>query len=75
MWRGLRSVGGVNAVAWWAIPIGATFVAILWTALLARRERRRADETWRAKKLAKVGRRLLDTEVPQSNKARQDTQL
>lgn len=61
-------------MAWWAIPVGATLVAILWTALLARRERRRADETWRAKRMAKVGRRLLDTDVPQPKKAQQEPQ-
>lgn len=62
--RAPRTVGPVSALAWWLIPLVATAVAILWTSVLARRERRRSDEEWRARKLAKVGQRLLDTELP-----------
>lgn len=54
----------VSTLAWWAIPLGATFLAIVVTSILARRERRRADESWRAKRFAKNGRKLMDTRVP-----------
>jgi hypothetical protein len=27
---------GVEAIAWWAIPIGATLVAIVWVSLVSR---------------------------------------
>lgn len=50
---------------WWLIPIVAVALAILWTSFLARRERRRADEKWRAQRFAEVGKQLVDTELPQ----------
>lgn len=58
----------MSALAWWLIPIVAVAVAILWTSLLARRERRRADEKWRAQRFVKVGQQLMDTELPQRRK-------
>ncbi|MCB0915233.1 MAG: hypothetical protein H6525_11510 [Actinobacteria bacterium] len=63
----------MDAVAWWLIPVAATLVAIMWTAVLARRERRRADEKWRAKRMAKVGKRLAATELPQPKSTKQDS--
>ncbi|MDQ1246099.1 MAG: hypothetical protein QG597_466 [Actinomycetota bacterium] len=53
---------------WWLIPLVATAVAIVWTAVLARRERRRSDDEWRARKLAAVGQRLMDTPLPSSGR-------
>ncbi len=47
-------------MVWWLVPLVATAVAIVWTAVLRRRERRRADESWRAQRLAKVGGKLID---------------
>lgn len=51
-------------MVWWLIPLVAMATAIIWTALLARRERRRADEKWRAARLAKVGHKLVETTLP-----------
>jgi hypothetical protein len=45
----------MGVLVWLLIPLLAVFVAILWTAWLARRERQRADEDWRAKRLAALG--------------------
>ena len=52
----------MSVMVWWLVPLVATAVAIVWTSVLRRRERRRADESWRAKKLAKVGGKLIDPE-------------
>jgi cytochrome c-type biogenesis protein CcmH/NrfF len=54
----------VSTIAWWAIPLGATFLAIVVTSILARRERRRSDDAWRAKRFVKNGRKLMGTRVP-----------
>lgn len=55
---------GVSTISWWAIPLGATFVAIVVTSILSRRERRRSDESWRAKRFVKNGKKLMTTRVP-----------
>lgn len=56
----------MSVMVWWLVPLLATAVAIVWTAVLRRRERRRADESWRAQRLAKVGGKLIDpTQTPQ----------
>ena len=40
---------------------------------LAGQERRRSDEKWRAGRMAKAGKKLVDTEIPESRVSRQDT--
>lgn len=46
---------GMGVIVWLLIPLTAVVVAMIWTAALARRERRRADERWRAQRLAELG--------------------
>lgn len=48
---------------WLLIPLFAGMVAVAWTGWLARRERQRADEDWRAKRLAALGPVLAATPV------------
>ena len=45
----------MGVIIWLLIPIGAVVAAMAWTAMLARKERRRADEKWRAARLAERG--------------------
>lgn len=46
---------GMGVIVWLLIPLAAVIVAMIWTAGLARKERRRADERWRAQRLAELG--------------------
>lgn len=45
----------MSVIVWLLIPIAAVVVAMVWTAMLARHERRRADEKWRAARMAELG--------------------
>lgn len=46
---------GMGVIVWLLIPLTAVIVAMIWTAALARKERHRADERWRAQRLAELG--------------------
>lgn len=48
---------------WLLIPLFAVAVALGWTSWLARRERQRADEEWRARRMAQLGSVLTTTQV------------
>lgn len=56
---------GMGVIVWLLIPLTAVIVAMVWTAALARKERRRADERWRAQRLAELGA-VLSTPVDAS---------
>ncbi len=45
----------MSALVWWLIPLLSTVVAVFWTAMLARRERVRSSEEWRAARLVEIG--------------------
>ena len=45
----------MSALVWWLIPLLSTVVAVFWTAALARRERTRSNEDWRAARLVELG--------------------
>lgn len=49
----------MGVIVWLLIPLVAVVIAMVWTAALARRERRRADERWRAQRLAELGSVLV----------------
>lgn len=55
---------GMGVIVWLLIPLMAMIVAMLWTAALARSERRRADERWRAQRMAERGSVLSTTGTP-----------
>lgn len=52
---------------WLLIPLVAVVIALGWTSWLARKERQRADEDWRARRLAQLGPVLAATEVVDTN--------
>jgi len=55
---------GMGVIVWLLIPLTAMVIAMVWTAVLSRRERRRADERWRAQRLAELGGVLSVTDTP-----------
>jgi hypothetical protein len=57
--RQTRRLTGVDALVWWLIPLVSGAVAVIWTSVLARRERRRSSPQWRAERLAEVGHLLM----------------
>ncbi len=56
-----RRLTRVEALVWWLIPLVSGVVAVIWTSVLARRERRRNSPKWRAQRLAEVGHLLTDS--------------
>lgn len=60
-----RSLDAMSVLVWWLGPLVAVGVAILVTALLRRRELRRANEDWRAAQLAKKGAVLYSEQLEQ----------
>lgn len=62
----------MGVIVWLLIPLAAVIVAMIWTAALARSERRRADERWRAQRLAELGSVLAATATPAVATGKQD---
>lgn len=65
-----RTVVAMGVVVWLLIPLVAVLVALGWTSWLARRERQRANEDWRARRLAQLGPVLAATEVVDTDSSR-----
>lgn len=62
-----RRLTRVDALVWWLIPLVSSAVAVIWTTVLARRERRRSSPQWRAQRLAEVGHVLAAPRGPSSS--------
>jgi hypothetical protein len=63
-----RRLTRVDALVWWLIPLVSGVVAVIWTSVLARRERRRNSPQWRAQRLAEVGHVLRVAKEPPPTK-------